>query len=518
MYRAYTVNCYDIKSFFPRELTHGLLTPLQKPGKQKGPPANLRPIIILSILRKLLTICLLRRAWDRIKEKIPVNQAAYQPGRSTTEQVFAIKILCEKAIASNNYQVHLLLLDMSKAFDMVLRDKLLESLEKILYPDEIHLLSILTNRPTLQVKLENNLGREFSTYLGIMQGDSLSAILFIFYLAECLNEKNDFTQELKNEPTENDNTFNVDPFYADDTTFASTQEDGLRRLERIQNNIPQQLKKYNLQTNATKTEKYSIPRPEPEEVIPTYEDLEKHKEDKCLWSEFDYLVNYHPKQENNNPNWKKCKLLGSNLDSEEDIKRRKIMSMGTMEKLSISFKSSKISLQCKIKLFTSYVHPIMLYNCELWTISSKIEKSIDSYQRRLLRKLLKIKWPKNISNDKLYQITKTEKWSITIKRRRLKWLGHLLRLPEQTPAQRSLQEALKETPKKVGRPITNWLQNIKTDILTLNIAEINKEDSIQIIIEKIKKYALDREAYKKIVDCCIPKVKVSGSLQPETVF
>ena len=53
-------------------------TPLPKPGKKRGPPANLWPIILLSILRKILTICLLRRVWDRLKDQIPLSQAAYQ--------------------------------------------------------------------------------------------------------------------------------------------------------------------------------------------------------------------------------------------------------------------------------------------------------------------------------------------------------------------------------------------------------------------------------------------------------
>ena len=101
------------------ELILGLLRPLQKPGKEKGPVIYLRPIILLSVLRKILTICIIRRTWNRLKKHIPLEQSAYQPGRSTTEQVFAVKILAEKAILGNDYKLHLLLLDMSKAFDTV---------------------------------------------------------------------------------------------------------------------------------------------------------------------------------------------------------------------------------------------------------------------------------------------------------------------------------------------------------------------------------------------------------------
>ena len=181
----------------PEELIAGILTPLQKPGKAKGPPENLRPIILLSILRKILTICLLKRIWKRLKTRIPLNQAAYQPGRSTTEQIFAIKVLCEKTITSDDYKLYILLLDMSKAFDTVKRDTLLKKLENILNEDELHLLSILTNKPTIKVKVNKDYGETFETNLGIMQGDCLSAVLFIFYLAECFNEDCDNNKPLK---------------------------------------------------------------------------------------------------------------------------------------------------------------------------------------------------------------------------------------------------------------------------------------------------------------------------------
>ncbi len=128
-----------------------------------------------------------------MKYKIPINQAAYQPGRSTTEQFFAIKILCEKVIANSDYTIYLLLLDMSKTFDTVERDTLFERLEKILQPDELHLLSIPTNRPNIRIRINEEFGETFETYLEIMQGDCLSVVLFIFYLAECFVENNENT-------------------------------------------------------------------------------------------------------------------------------------------------------------------------------------------------------------------------------------------------------------------------------------------------------------------------------------
>ena len=192
------------------ELVLGTLVPLQKPGKKKGPTENLRLIILLSVLRKILTISLIDRTWNRLKDHIPPVQAAYQPGRGTTEQVFAIKMLADKVISSTDYTIYLLL-DMSRAFDTVNRRTLFEELEEILEEDEMYLISILTNRPKIQVRVGKTVGEMFETYIGIMQGDVLSAILFIIYLAKCLRRPIHTRQK----------GFLLQPKYADDITYKS---------------------------------------------------------------------------------------------------------------------------------------------------------------------------------------------------------------------------------------------------------------------------------------------------------
>ena len=78
----------------PTEIQQGILIPIPKPGKPAGPPGNLRPIILLSTIRKILSICMITRIHDKLNSVIPNSQAAYRPGRSTTEHVFA----CVKAL------------------------------------------------------------------------------------------------------------------------------------------------------------------------------------------------------------------------------------------------------------------------------------------------------------------------------------------------------------------------------------------------------------------------------------
>ena len=89
---------------YPQEVKRGILVPLPKPGKPQGPPKNLRPIILLSMLRKIIAICMIRRTMSKLNENIPITQAAYREGRSTTEHVYTFKTLGGKShnIKSNS--------------------------------------------------------------------------------------------------------------------------------------------------------------------------------------------------------------------------------------------------------------------------------------------------------------------------------------------------------------------------------------------------------------------------------
>ena len=64
---------------------------------------------------------------------------------------------------------------------------------------------------------------------------------------------------------------------------------------------------------------------------------------------------------------------------------------------------------------------ILIYN---------ILKSYFTSHRKRLRKMLNIKWPKHITNEDLYSKTKEKPWSNIIAEKKIRWLGHALRLPE----------------------------------------------------------------------------------------
>ena len=129
------------------------------------------------------------------------------------------------------------MLDMSKAFDTVNRKKLTEDLKSVLERDELHMMDILIKDVTMKVKVNDQLGEEFTTTVGIAQGDCLSAVLFIYYLARTLNkehQEHDHTYAKTETPSipeeledheyfiKKQDYFEVAPKYADDITWVST--------------------------------------------------------------------------------------------------------------------------------------------------------------------------------------------------------------------------------------------------------------------------------------------------------
>ena len=183
-----------------------------------------------------------------------------------------------------------------------------------------------------------------------------------------------------------------------------------------------------------------MPEPEPKQETrpPNYDNYVKSG--KYLWSNLDWVLPDKPPHEKTEK-WKKCKLLGSKLDTAKNLKTRKGKALDAMKKLHEIFASKYVSIQTKIKQFKTYVERVFMYNTELWTTTAAINKKIDSFHRRLLRRAINNTWPKHLfTNTELYSITKSEPWSTIIMRRRLNFTGHLLRLNENTPARLALKE------------------------------------------------------------------------------
>ena len=169
-----------------------------------------------------------------------------------------------------------------------------------------------------------------------------------------------------------------------------------------------------------------------------------------------------------------------------------------MKKYNHIFTSKHIVNKLKIRTFNMYIGSVFLYNSETWAVNKTTSDKIDSFHyRRMLRYAINIKWPKKITNEQLYEKTMCECWSRAIKRRRLTFLGHAMRLNANTPVRIALNEALSLTQTKRGHPKHTWLKTISDDMNSGGIVINTKrpEETIQTLISITK----DRKKWRNVV-------------------
>ena len=104
-----------------------MLILLQKPGKPVGPLTSVRPIVLLSALRKTLSLVVLSRIATKVDNFLSPSQSGFRRGRSMADVVFGYRWLCAKA-QRQRVTIKFLCIDLSRAFDTIRRDKLLEVL------------------------------------------------------------------------------------------------------------------------------------------------------------------------------------------------------------------------------------------------------------------------------------------------------------------------------------------------------------------------------------------------------
>ena len=112
-------------------------------------------------------------------------------------------------------------------------------------------------------------------------------------------------------------------------------------------------------------------------------------------------------------------------NSEMDILHRLSKARGTSVVLWNIWRSSRIGTKTTVKIFKSNVLGVLLYGAESWKVSQSVCHKIDVFQTRFLRRILKIFWPRTISNEELYHRTNTAPLSVDINRRRWRWIENI---------------------------------------------------------------------------------------------
>ena len=174
-------NVIFLKHLFPKNWSEALIIPVLKPGKDPLNPKSYRPISLLSCLYKILdTIINNRLIWFLEKNSLLNKcQSGGRKNRNTMDHVCTISTEIKEAFALQKYHVSIFL-DLENAYDKSWKNHILQQLETFKMSGHLPLFiqNFLTNR-SIKVNVNNCKSDSFNLEMGIPQGSSLSATLFL---------------------------------------------------------------------------------------------------------------------------------------------------------------------------------------------------------------------------------------------------------------------------------------------------------------------------------------------------
>ena len=231
----------------PQVWRNSIIVPLLKAEKPASMLASYRPISLTSCVVKLMERMVAERLYHIAETSNMLNaqQAGFRKGRGCDDQIARVIQAIEDGFQRSPFQRSCLaLLDFSKAYDMVWKEKLLVTMiDKGVPMTMIRWLnSFLENRQS-RVRVNGTLGHNHQMRQGLPQGAVLSPVLFLFYintLAEILPD-----QDM------------INALFADDVTLLAVRPTLQESQEAVQKSVDivvQWAKEWKLQLNATKSE------------------------------------------------------------------------------------------------------------------------------------------------------------------------------------------------------------------------------------------------------------------------
>ena len=104
----------------------------------------------------------------------------------------------------------------------------------------------------------------------------------------------------------------------------------------------------------------------------------------------------------------------------------------------------------KLRLFNTFVKPVLLHGSETGKINEGDNRKLDNFLFKCIRRILQIRWPYIVSNRYILAKTKLKTISTEDKLRRWKWVGHILRMDKNSKCEgrRKVEERLVDQRKR----------------------------------------------------------------------
>jgi hypothetical protein len=159
-------------------------------------------------------------------------------------------------------------------------------------------------------------------------------------------------------------------------------------------------------------------------------------------------------------------------DCSHEIKRHLLLGRKVMTNLDSIFKSRDITLPTKVRLVKAMVFPVVLYECESWTVKKAERRRIDAFELWCWRRLLRVPWTARRSNQSiLKEISPGCPLEGLMLKLKLQYFGHLMQRVD------SLEKTLMlggiGGRRRRGRQRMRWPDGI-TDLMDMSLSELQE--------------------------------------------
>ncbi|XP_065319087.1 uncharacterized protein LOC135927079 [Gordionus sp. m RMFG-2023] len=398
-----------------------------------------------------LTSCVSKVFMTLIKNRILTSTphhlskyiCAYRPNKNILEPILSLKIIMQKCW---KYKIpsYYTFIDFSRAFDNVDHNALLEALSEC--GIEPNIISILKNHYFKLIscfKTNDKISPYFKIKKGVRQGCT-PPLLFNIIINKVIKEVNVAADLADFVSNENFHFVNRIVSYVDNIVVISKNIEETVSLIHLIKTISLRV---GLKINFNKT--VILPSPN----TPPLQNL---------------LVGGNVIKKVDN-----IKYLGVMLNNKgeckEEMKIRTQKAKRAFYMYMKIWRSKKISVFTRLRLFNSTIIPILLYGSDIWEANKTDLRRIQSFINNCLRTINGIFYPRVISNSNLWRNASHTPINITLKKRRIQFLAHIIRNSDHNLAHDAIAWLYTHKGKQYTKYKSLWYYKVIKDVMELNV-------------------------------------------------